>query len=95
MIDTLSPREYDDVVRAEAEGRGWACVLRCFLDGHRLLLGWDRSRSATEIAESTGLQDGAARDAIDEAVRWSVGHRLHLLAWQEPDDSWRYFLAVG
>ena len=95
MTEYLSPREYEDVVRAETNGRGWARVIRCFLDGPRLLLGWDLARSENEIARIAGLDAAAARGAIDEAVRWAVGHRLHLLAWQEPDDGWRYFMAVG
>ena len=95
MIEFLSPRELDDVVRAEAGGRGWARVIRVFLDGPRLLLGWDRARSDEEIARLAGLEDSEARAAIEEALRWSVEHRLHLLGWQEPDNTWRFFMAVG
>ena len=94
MIEYLSPREYDDVARADTDGRGWARVMRCFLDGPRFRLGWDLARSEDEIARLAGLDAIAARGAIDEAVRWSVEHRLHLLGWQEHDD-WRYFMAVG
>jgi hypothetical protein len=95
MIEYLSPREYDDVARAETEGRGWPRVIRCFLDGPRLLLGWDLARSEDEIARLAGLDCAAARGAIEEAVRWAVGHRLHLLGWQETDHGWRHFMAVG
>jgi hypothetical protein len=95
MIEYLSPREYQDVARAETDGRGWARVIGCFLDGPRLLLGWDLARSTDEIARLAGLDAAAVGEAIDEAVRWSVGHRLHLLCWREPDEGWRYFMAVG
>jgi len=95
VLDHLSPREEDEVGRAEEQGRGWARVIRLFLDGSRLLLGWDRARSDDEIARLARLDAGAARAAIEEAVRWSVEHRLHLLGWQEPDGGWRYFMAVG
>src|SRR5262245_25899492 len=90
MIDILSPREYDEVVRGEAKGLGWARVVRLFLDGPRLLLGWDLSRAEPEIARHTGLEDTAARVAVEEAVRWAVEHRLHLLGWKEEDGGWRY-----
>ena len=95
MIEFLSPRENDDLRLAETKGAGWARVIRLFLDGPRLLLGWDLARSDDEIARLAGLDDAEARRAIDAAVRWSVGHRLHLLGWQEPDGGWRYFMAVG
>jgi hypothetical protein len=95
VIEFLSPREHDEVVRAEAQGQGWARVIRVFLDGPRLRLGWDLARSDGEIANLAGLEDSASRPAIEEAVRWSVGHRLHLLGWQEQDGGWRYFMAVG
>ncbi len=95
VIEFLSPREYDDVRQAETKGSDWGRVIRLFLDGPRLLLGWDLARSDDEIARLAGLDDAAARRAIDEAVRWSVAHRLHLLGWQEPDGGWRYFMAVG
>ncbi len=95
MIDFLSPREYDELKQAETNDRGWARVIRLFLDGPRLLLGWDLARSDDEIAGLAALDAAAARRALDEAVRWSVEHRLHLLGWQEPDGGWRYFMAVG
>jgi len=95
VIEFLSPREDEDLRHAETNGAEWARVIRLFLDGPRLLLGWDLARSDDEIARLAGLDDADARRAIDEAVRWSVGHRLHLLGWQEPDGGWRYFMAVG
>ena len=95
MIEFLSPREYENLRLADTNGEEWARVIRLFLDGPRLLLGWDLARSDDEIARLAGLDDATARRAIDEAVRWSVEHRLHLLGWQEPDGGWRYFMAVG
>jgi hypothetical protein len=95
VIEFLSPRECRDVHEAEEKGAEWARVIRLFLDGPRLLLGWDLARSDDEIARLAGLDEAAARRAIEDAVRWSVGHRLHLLGWQEPDGGWRYFMAVG
>ena len=95
MIEFLSPREDDDLRLAGTKGAAWARVIRLFLDGPRLLLGWDLARSDDEIARLAGLDDATVRRAIDEAVRWSVEHRLHLLGWQEPDGGWRYFMAVG
>ena len=95
MIEFLSPREYDEVIRGETKGLAWARVIRLFLDGPRLLLGWDLARSEPEIAHSAGLDEIAARAALEEAVRWAVGHRLHLLGWREEDGGRRYFMAVG
>lgn len=96
MIEYLSPREYDEVVRAEGDGRGWARVVRCFLDGPRMRLGWDQARSTDEIARLARRDAAAAREAIDDAVRWAARHRLHLLGWHDDlDDTWRYFMAVG
>jgi hypothetical protein len=95
VIEFLSPREHEDLRLAEAKEAGWARVIRLFLDGPRLLLGWDLARSDEEIARLVGLDETAARRAIEDAVRWSVEHRLHLLGWQEPDGGWRYFMAVG
>ncbi|HEV8702531.1 MAG TPA: hypothetical protein VGV60_14760 [Candidatus Polarisedimenticolia bacterium] len=95
MLEYLSPREYDDVQRAEIEECGWAQVLRCFLDGPRLLLGWDQARSEDEIARLAGIAPADAREAIDEASRWCVVRKLHLLGWQEEDGSRRHFMAVG
>lgn len=95
MLEYLSPREYDEVDQAETEGRGWARVLRCFLDGPRFLLGWDQARSEEEIARLADIAPAAARGAIEEASRWCVARKLHLLGWQEEDGSRRHFMAVG
>jgi len=95
MIEFLSSREYENLRLAETNGEEWARVIRLFLEGPRLLLGWDLARSDDEIARLAGLDEAVARHAIDAAVRWSVEHRLHLLGWQEPDGGWRYFMAVG
>jgi hypothetical protein len=95
MIDYLSPRETRELEDVARSGAVWPRVIGLFLDGARLLLGWDHGLSEDEIARSARVDAGAARAAIDEAVRWSVGHRLHLLGWQEPDGVWRYFMAVG
>ena len=95
MIDYLSPREQEDLDGAARAGAAWARVVRCFLDGARLLLGWDRAHSEDEIARLAGIDRARVRAAIDEAVRWCVAHRLHLLGWQESADVWLYFMAVG
>ena len=95
MLEYLSPREYDEVERAETEGRGWARVLRGFLDGPRFLLGWDQARSEDEIARLAGIAPASVREAIEEASRWCVERKLHLLGWQEEDGSRRHFMAVG
>jgi len=95
VVEYLSPRESDDLEEARARGLDWARVVRCFLDGARLLLGWDRALSEDAIARLAGIDRAGVGAAIDEAVRWCVAHRLHLLGWQEPDDAWLYFMAVG
>ena len=95
MIDYLSPREQDDLDGAARAGAAWPRVVRCFLDGARLLLGWDHAHSEDAIARLAGIDRAEVRAAIDEAVRWCVTHRLHLLGWQEPDEAWLYFMAVG
>lgn len=95
MLEYLSPRECADLEAAAARGAAWPRVMACFLDGARLLLGWDQARSDDEIARQAGLASGAAREAIDEASRWCVARKLHLLGWQEEDGSRRHFMAVG
>jgi hypothetical protein len=95
MIDYLSPREMKSLEDETRAGARWPRVIGCFLDGARLLLGWDHGLSEDEIGRRATIARPDARAAIGEAVRWSVGHRLHLLGWQEPDDVWRYFMAVG
>ena len=95
MIDYLSPREMTALDGTTPAGAAWTRVIRCFLDGARLLLGWDHALGEDEIARLAGIEHAGVRAAIDEAVRWCVAHRLHLLGWQEEDDAWRYFMAVG
>lgn len=95
MLDYLSPRECADMEAEATKGAAWPRVMACFLDGTRLLLGWDRARSEEEIAGLAGIPPAAARGAIEEASRWCVAHKLHLLGWQEEDGSRRHFMAVG
>lgn len=95
MIEYLSPRECADLEVAAGKGAEWPRVIACFLDGPRLLLGWDLARSEDEIARLAGLAPQAARETIEEASRWCVVRKLHLLGWQEEDGSRRHFMAVG
>ncbi len=95
VIDYLSPREYDEVAEAETRQRGWSRVLRCFLDGPRLRLGWDLALTRGEIERRAGLAAATSGEAIDEASRWATRHGLHLLGWEEEDGSRLYFMAVG
>lgn len=95
MIEYLSPREYADMEAAGAKGAAWPRVMACFLDGARLLLGWDQARSEEDLARLAGIAPAAAREAIDEASRWCVARKLHLLGWQEEDGSRLHFMAVG
>jgi hypothetical protein len=94
MIDHLSPREEEDLRRAEAAGAVWPALLRAyFLDGSRLRLGWDASRGESEM--------GAPRAALEEAARFCAAHGLHFLFFEgerpgdEPLGERRWFLAVG
>ncbi len=95
MIEYLSPRECGDLRLAAGRGAAWARVVGCFLDGARLLLGWDQARAEDEIARLAGIVPAEARAAIEEASRWCVARKLHLLGWQEEDGSRRHFMAVG
>jgi hypothetical protein len=95
VIEYLSPREYADMEAAGAKGAVWPRVIACFLDGARLLLGWDQARSEDEIARLAGIIATDAREAIEEASRWCVARKLHLLGWQEEDGSRLHFMAVG
>ena len=95
MIDYLSPRECADMEAASAKGALWPRVIACFLEGARLLLGWDQALSEEEIARLAGIAPAAARETIEEASRWCVARKLHLLGWQEEDGSRRHFMAVG
>jgi len=94
MIDYLSPREVASLENEERGGAAWPRVIGCFLDGSRLLLGWDHGLREEEIARRAAVEQGA-RAAIDEAVRWCVTRKLHLLGWQEADGRFTYFMAVG
>ena len=95
MIDYLSPREARHLEEEARSGAAWARVIGCFLDGARLLLGWDHGLPVDEIARRAAIDDSGVRAAIDEAVRWCVMRKLHLLGWQEPGGGWTYFMAVG
>jgi hypothetical protein len=95
VIEYLSPRECADMEAAAAKGALWPRVMACFLDDARLLLGWDRARSEDEIARLAGIAPASVRESIDEASRWCVARKLHLLGWQEEDGSQLHFMAVG
>ncbi|MBI1950950.1 MAG: hypothetical protein HYS34_06280 [Acidobacteria bacterium] len=95
MIEYLSPRERGDLRQAEGRGAAWARVVGCFLDGARLLLGWDLALTEDEIARLAGIPPADARAATEAASRWLVARKLHLLGWQEEDGGRRHFMAVG
>jgi len=95
MIDYLSPREAKNLQDAARSGATWPRVVACFLDGARLLLGWDHGLSEEEIARRAAIDRSDLRAAIDQAVRFCVERKLHLLGWQEADETWTYFMAVG
>ena len=95
MIEYLSPRECGDLAAVAAKGAAWPRVMACFLDGARLLLGWDQARSEDAIARLAGIAPASVREAIEEASRWCVARKLHLLGWQEEDGSRLHFMAVG
>jgi hypothetical protein len=95
VLEYLSPREYADMEAAGAKGAAWPRVMACFLDGPRLLLGWDLAQSEDAIARLAGIAPGSVREAIEEASRWCVARKLHLLGWQEEDGSRLHFMAVG
>lgn len=95
MFDHLSPREHEDVVSSERTGRAWARVIRLFLEGTRLRLGWDSALAETDIGARAGIAAPEVPAAIEEAVRWAVTHRLHLLGWHDEDGTGRWFMAVG
>ena len=95
MIDYLSPRESRDLEAAARGGAAWPRVIGCFLDGARLLLGWDHGLAEEEIGRRAAIERSGLRTAIDQAVRFCVERKLHLLSWQEADESWTYFMAVG
>src|SRR2546428_8965088 len=95
MIDYLSPREMKHLEGEARSGAVWPRVIGCFRDGARLLLGWDHGLPEDEIARRAAIDGSGVRAAIDEAVRFCVTRKLHLLGWQEPGGDWTYFMAVG
>ncbi len=98
MIDLVSPREEVELNDAVRAGEDWARVITAaFLDGTRLVLGWDAARTEREIARAIGIGGpdaegavaaiGAAdrdrlRAALARAARWCAEHRLHLLDFE-------------
>jgi hypothetical protein len=101
MIDHLSPREEDDLRRAEADGAAWPRLLReFFLEGSRLRLGWDASRGESEMGARSG-GGVAVRRELEEAARFCTAHGLHFLFFEgeqpgdEPLGERRWFMAVG
>lgn len=89
MIDHLSPRECRDLEAGIGRGEAWPRILRdCFIQGSRLLLGIDRSRSEDEIAEAAAIGRDEVRGAIKEAGLWCIAHGLHLLGFP-PEDAER------
>ena len=98
MLDHLSPRERREILGAAAAGQAWARVIQSsFLEGTRLLLGSERSRSESDIARAGGLDPETAREAIAVTARWCAGHGLHLLGYPGDDAAggWHHFMAVG
>ena len=97
VIDHLSPREMQTLEEAAASGELWPRVLRrFFLDGTRLVLGWDRARSEPEMlatmsedaraagsaASSRRLDRSVLRAALERAARFCTEHGLHLLSFE-------------
>lgn len=102
MIDHLSPREMESLRTAAASGETWPQVLQAFfLDGTRLVLGWDRARSEPEMIAALPLDRAGLRAALERAARFCTEHGLHLLSFEgegpgeEPLGERRWFLAVG
>ena len=112
MIDHLSPREIEALDAAAAAGEIWPAALRgFFLDGTRLLLGWDHARGETEMRAALGRPAGQApapaadraafRAALETAARFCTEHGLHFLSFEgsgpgeEPLGERRWFMAVG
>ena len=108
MIDLVSPREEAELNDSVRAGEDWARVITAaFLDGTRLVLGWDAARTEPEIARAIGIgvPDVADRDrlraALRRAARWCAEHGLHLLDFEgegpgaDTMGPRRYFMAVG
>ncbi|HET8947382.1 MAG TPA: hypothetical protein VFQ07_10395 [Candidatus Polarisedimenticolia bacterium] len=95
MIDHVSPREMDALDAAAAAGEIWPVVLRrFFLEGSRLLLGWDRARGEEEMraklsaaatphfGASRPLTKVDLRGALEKAARFCTEHGLHFLSFE-------------
>jgi hypothetical protein len=62
VIDHLSPREMETLEAAAASGEAWPTVLRTFfVDGTRLVLGWDRAKSEPEMLATLATDRDSAR----------------------------------
>jgi hypothetical protein len=107
VIDHLSPREIEALDTAAAAGEIWPAALRrFFLDGTRLLLGWDHARGESEMRAALGSPAGPPdragfRAALETAARFCTEHGLHFLSFEgsgpgeEPLGERRWFMAVG
>jgi hypothetical protein len=108
VIDLVSPIEEAELNDAVRAGQDWARVLTAaFLDGTRLVLGWDAARTEPEIAAAIGIggpgddQRARLREALQRAARWCAEHGLHLLDFEgegpgaDTIGARRYFMAVG
>ena len=98
VLDYLSPREYEDLVRAGRDGEPWArLLLEEFLDGTRLVLGIDSAVPEERLAAAARLPRAETRAAIAQAARWCLERGLHLLGFpgDDPAEGWRHFMAVG
>jgi hypothetical protein len=99
MLEHLSPRERRDVEAAERRGEAWACVLvRAFLEGPRLRLGFDAAPSEREVAAAAGLPRPRAQAALREAAAWCHARGLHLMEFAGEDEDAggrRWLMAVG
>lgn len=95
---------------ASAAGAIWPHVLRrFFVDGTRLVLGWDQAKSEPEMIaalaadreEPAPIDRAGLRAALERAARFCTEHGLHLLSFEgegpgeEPLGERRWFLAVG
>ena len=96
----------DALDAAAASGEIWPAALRrFFLDGTRLLLGWDHARGESEMRAALGAGPPAGRAsfraALERAARFCTEHGLHFLSFEgsgpgeEPLGERRWFMAVG